>query len=205
MPATVAVIRTGTANLASVLAGLRRSGVKPFLTEDPADVEREDLVMLPGVGTMAAAMEKLDRDGITGPLRERLNASRPTMCVCLGMQLLCAGSDESPGVRGLGVVDVTAGRFPGSVRVPQLGWNSVAAQEGCRYLRTGYAYFANSYRITEVPGGWLGAVSVHGGEFVAAIERGGVLACQFHPELSGAWGQALINRWVETAGGNLRC
>ena len=205
MPVRVAVIRTGTANLASVLAGLRRAGVEPYLTEDPADVERENLVVLPGVGTLSAAMHGLDSQGLTGPLRDRLLALRPTMCVCLGMQLLCSGSDESPGFAGLGVVDVQVGRFPETVRVPQLGWNSVAAQEGCRYLRTGYAYFANSYRITAIPEGWHGALSVHGGEFVAAMERGGVLACQFHPELSGAWGQALINSWVATSEVASRC
>jgi imidazole glycerol phosphate synthase glutamine amidotransferase subunit len=114
------------------------------------------------------------------------------------MQMLCAGSEESPGVGGLGVIDATVRRFPDTVRVPQLGWNLVRPVAGCRYLETGYAYFANSYRIGSIPEGWLGAVSDHGGAFVSALESGGVLGCQFHPELSGAWGQALLKRWFET-------
>jgi imidazoleglycerol phosphate synthase glutamine amidotransferase subunit HisH len=65
-------------------------------------------------------------------------------------------------------------------------------------LGDGAAYFANSYKLDSIPDGWSGATSDHGGEFVAAVERGPVLACQFHPELSGAWGQDLIERWLAT-------
>ena len=68
-------------------------------------------------------------------------------------------------------------------------------------LSSGAAYFANSYKLDAVPDGWNGAMADHGGEFVAAIERGAVLACQFHPELSGTWGQTLVERWLAAAGG----
>ena len=80
--------------------------------------------------------------------------------------------------------------------MPQLGWNRVVPKEGCTFLNEGYAYFANSYRLTSIPEGWSGATSDHGGDFVAAIERGTILACQFHPELSGAWGAELVDRWL---------
>ncbi|MBN2447452.1 MAG: hypothetical protein JXO22_12040, partial [Phycisphaerae bacterium] len=69
----------------------------------------------------------------------------------------------------------------------------------CRLLTTGYAYFANSYRLTEVPAGWQAARTEYGGTFIAAIERGDVLACQFHPELSAAWGLGLLRRWLGDA------
>jgi imidazole glycerol phosphate synthase glutamine amidotransferase subunit len=135
--------------------------------------------------------------GLSGPLTERIGAGRPTLAICLGLQLLAAASEEDPDVAGLGVLSVTATRFPDTQRVPQLGWNTVVAQPGCRLLTDGSAYFANSYRLESIPGGWHGALSNHGGRFVAAVERGAVLGCQFHPELSGGWGQRLIARWLE--------
>ena len=122
---------------------------------------------------------------------------RPALAVCLGLQLLGTGSEESPGVEGLGVTGVRAGRFTEGVRVPQLGWNRIEPAGACRVLEGGYAYFANSYRWERVPEGWDGAWADHGGPFVAAIERGPVVACQFHPELSGRWGQDLLTRWLD--------
>lgn len=194
----VLVVRTGTANLASVLAGLTRAGGRPTLTDDPDAVRHADRVMLPGVGAFAAALVELRARGLDAALRERITAGRPTMGICLGMQLFAEASEESPGEAGLGIVPGTVERFRGpGVRIPQLGWNDVIPQTGCRLLQPGHAYFANSYRLAQVPAGWHGALTTHGEPFVAAFERGPVLACQFHPELSGAWGRALLTRWLE--------
>jgi imidazole glycerol phosphate synthase glutamine amidotransferase subunit len=200
----VVVIRTGTANIASVIAGLRRAGAEPRVSSDPRDVESAKMAVLPGVGTVSAAMERIEEAGLADPLRQRLAAGRSTLCVCLGLQLLASGSEESPDVQALGVVPGTVTRFTGGVRVPQLGWNRVEAGEGCRMLDDGYAYFANSYKLDTAPEGWCAAMSDHGGRFVAAMERGSVLACQFHPELSGAWGLGLIRRWL-AAGEEASC
>ena len=162
----------------------------------PPEVVRDaEQLVLPGVGAFGAGMARLTELGLVEPLRERLGDERPTLVVCLGLQLLCAASEESPGVAGLGIFDLTVGRFEKAPIVPQLGWNLVKPSEGCRLLEEGYAYFANSYRITEPPPGFHAAHAHHGERFVAAFERGPVLACQFHPELSGAWGQALLARW----------
>jgi glutamine amidotransferase len=192
----VVVVRTGTANIASVMAGLRRAGATPRVSEDPADVSEAGWVVLPGVGTLGAAMERIGELGLGEALGDRILAGRPTMCVCLGLQMLCEGSDESPGVGGLGIVAARVTRFGSGVRVPQLGWNAVTADPGCALVEDGHAYFANSFKLDEVPAGWHGALADHGGRFVAAMERGAVLACQFHPELSGSWGLALIARWL---------
>jgi imidazole glycerol phosphate synthase glutamine amidotransferase subunit len=195
----VAVVRTGTANLASVLAGLERAGAAPRLTGDAAEVREAAALVLPGVGAFGAAMAEIERAGLTEPLRARLRARLPTLAICLGLQLLCRTSDESPGVEGLGIVEVPARRFPDSARVPQIGWNLVEPEPGCALLERGHAYFANSFRLEQAPSGWLAARSEYAGPFVAAIERGPVLACQFHPELSGRWGLALIERWLRLA------
>jgi imidazole glycerol phosphate synthase glutamine amidotransferase subunit len=192
------VVRTGTANLASVLAGLRRAGAEPRFAESARDVAEARRVVLPGVGAFAAAMRQLETDGLVEALATRITAGRPTLAVCLGLQLLCEESDESPGARGLGVLPIRVGKYSDAVRVPQLGWNEVTPSEGCRLLEPGFAYFANSYRLAETPLGWSAALSEHDGPFVAAIEQGPVLACQFHPELSGGWGLCLLRRWMES-------
>lgn len=197
---SVGIVQTGVANTASVRAAIRRAGIEPTFVDDPTDVDTFDRVILPGVGAFAAGMERLGEDGLIEPLRQRIDEGRPTMLVCLGMQLLCASSEESPGVDGLGVIDARVTSFPGKVSTPQFGWNTVKPEGDPGFLREGYAYFANSYRLARPPDGWSYALTDHGGPFVSALERGAVLAVQFHPELSGSYGQTLIERWLEHAG-----
>ncbi|MFG0285055.1 MAG: imidazole glycerol phosphate synthase subunit HisH [Phycisphaerales bacterium JB039] len=191
----VAIIRTGAANLASVCAAMDRCDARWRLVETGTDAASADRLVLPGVGSFGAVMRRLDAQGLIDPLRARIESGAPTLCICLGMQALLEGSDESPQAAGLGVAPGRAEAFEG-VRRPQLGWNAVEPDDGCALLRPGSACFANSYRLTEAPRGWNVAWAEHGGRFVAAMERGAVLACQFHPELSGAWGRALLERWL---------
>mgnify|MGYP002635613365 CR=1 FL=1 len=197
----IIVLPTGVANTASVLAAFGRLNRTPRLSESTQDLRDARQVVLPGVGSFGAAMERLDALGLTEALQERLGAGRPLLAICVGLQVLATTSEESPGIRGLGAADGQVTRFPGTVRVPQFGWNSIEPGSSERFLRPGYAYFANSYRLTSAPRGWVAAMSEHGGPFVAAMERGDQLACQFHPELSGAWGLALLDRWLSATGG----
>jgi imidazole glycerol phosphate synthase glutamine amidotransferase subunit len=182
----VVMIRTGTANLASV-------------QESAADAVEAERLVLPGVGAFGAVIQRIDALRLRPVLVDRINAGLPTLAICLGLQTLAAASQESPGIDGLGVIPATVTALPPGVRRPQLGWNRVTVENGCKLLRDGEAYFANSFKLDAVPEGWRGATTDHGGVFVAAVERGAVLACQFHPELSGAWGQALIERWLGAA------
>jgi len=198
--AEVYVVRTGAANTASVLAAFARVGARAELGVDPAAVAAASRVVLPGVGAFGPVAGRLLELGLARPLRERVEAGRPTLAICLGLQLLAAASEESPGARGLGVVAARVGRFPPGLVVPHLGWAQVLPERGCRFLLPGAAYFAHSYRLDAVPEGWTAAWSEHGGRFVAALERGEVLACQFHPELSGAWGEEVVARWVTGTG-----
>ncbi len=192
----VRIVPTGTANLASVAAAFRRLGAEPVLCEDPAAIEAASHVMLPGVGAFGAAIARLREKGLDRALIARIEADRPTMAICVGHQLLFAESEESPGVPGLGVVPARVERFPADVRCPQFGWNAIAAGSDALLLEEGWAYFANSYRAGEAPG-WRIATAEHGGRFIAAMEHGKVVGCQFHPELSGAYGAALLSRWLE--------
>jgi len=196
---SLVVVPTGTANTASVLAGLRRLGETPLLRANAESIASSDRVVLPGVGSFGAAGAELDRTGVRDAIRMRVEEGRPTLAVCVGMQLLAESSEESDGAEGLGVIDQRVRRFPDEVRVPQLGWNQVAAGAGCRFVTDGWAYFANSFRIDRVPSGWSAATTDHGGVFVSALERDEVLACQFHPELSGEWGSDVLARWLGRA------
>lgn len=195
----VYIVRTGIANMASVLAGLRRAGATPRVTDRAAEVEAAAAVVLPGVGAFAAGMALLRENALVEVLRQRILNGHPTMAVCLGLQLLLESSEESPGEQGLAVVAAQATRFPPTVRVPQMGWNRVEPQPGCELIEPGFAYFANSYRLQASPADWKCAHTEHAGPFVSAMERGAVLACQFHPELSGTWGLGLLRRWLERA------
>ncbi len=199
MSRDVVVISTGTANTASVVAALERTGCRVELSRDPNTAATAGRLVLPGVGSFAPVASGLAELGLTAPLRERIADGRPTLAICLGLQLLATASEEDPDVPGLGLVPATVTRFATGLRVPHMGWNRVRADAGCRLLEDGAAYFANSYKLDDVPDGWLAATAEHGGGFVAAMERRAVLACQFHPELSGPWGQALLERWLEAA------
>jgi imidazole glycerol-phosphate synthase subunit HisH len=190
------ILRTGVANVASVRAALERVGAQALEVETANEVRSLDYLVFPGVGSFAAGMARLRQDGLDEAIRTRIEAGLPTMAICLGLQLLFETSDESPGVTGLGVLPGHVARFPDSVRIPQFGWNRVEASPECRLIETGYAYFANSYRVVDIPRDWTRATAHHGGSFVAAFEKGDVLACQFHPELSGSWGMALMSRWL---------
>lgn len=197
----VILIDTGVANIASLVAAFGRLGREARLSLDGREVREAEALVLPGVGAFAAGMARLREAGLVEALRERIaEARRPTLAVCLGLQLLCESSEESPGVEGLGVVPAQVKRFPQTARVPQFGWNRLTPGPGARLLEPGYAYFANSYRLAEAPAGFAAATAEHGGSFVAALERGPLLACQFHPELSGAFGQALLGRWLAQGG-----
>ncbi len=197
----VAIIRTGTANLASVVAAFERLGCEARITTDAALVASAPLVVLPGVGAFGAGMAALRASGLDRAVIDRAASAQPLLAVCLGLQMLCEASDESPGVAGLGIVRGRVTRLAESrgVRVPQLGWNTVTPTRGAGLIAPGNAYFANSFKLDQVPQSWEGGETTHGSSFVAAIVRGNLLACQFHPELSGPWGAALLARWVASA------
>jgi imidazole glycerol phosphate synthase glutamine amidotransferase subunit len=214
--ARVAFASTGVANLASIMAAFRRAGAEPYLAADPADLAGAAFAVVPGVGSFGSAVSALRAAGMDEAIRDRLTRGVPTMGVCAGMQIFFESSTESPGVPGLALVGGAFGRFPPSLPVPQLGWNRVFAQSAKTaelrsarqeeelsaspgLVRQGWAYFANSYRLLEAPAGFEVSLAEYGEAFVAAAERPGLLLCQFHPELSGPWGLALIERWLGSA------
>ncbi len=193
----IQIINTGVANIRSLQAAFDRLHQPWNLTEDADQIAVAPLVVLPGVGAFAAAAESLDRLGLRGAILQRIKEDQPLLCICLGMQLLGQSSEECPTSHGLGVIPHSIQRFSEEVKIPQLGWNEVRPIPNGPFEK-GEAYFANSYRLTEEPpADWGYATSDYGGPFISSIWRGRVLACQFHPELSGSWGQQLLSNWIE--------
>ena len=192
----VVIVDSGVANLASIIAGFTRLGAATTVTSDPGVVRRAERLVLPGVGAFGSGIATLRSRGLDEAARAVATRGTPVLAVCLGMQMLCDASEESPGVTGLGLIPATCRRLPDDVRVPHLGWNHVAPGPDARLVSSGNAAFANSYALMETAPGWAAAWTTHGRRFVAALEREAVLACQFHPELSGEYGAALLERWL---------
>ncbi|MDD3821158.1 MAG: imidazole glycerol phosphate synthase subunit HisH, partial [Spirochaetales bacterium] len=166
------IASTGAANLASVVAMCERAGVEPVITKDPGLVADAEKLLLPGVGAFGAAMENLSAGKLDKVLASRIDKKQPTMGICLGMQLFCESSHEAPGVGGIGAIPARVQRFSPGLPLPQLGWNRVRPGGGEDFIEAGWAYFANSYRITEVPEGFSCAWSDYGERFVAAMTAG---------------------------------
>jgi imidazole glycerol phosphate synthase glutamine amidotransferase subunit len=158
-------------------------------------VRRAARLVLPGVG-VRCGHRRAAITGLDAAVLDAVASGTPVLAICLGMQMLCEGSEESPGVPGLGIVPGICARLPGEVPVPHLGWNAVDPDPACRLVTTMDAAWANSFALADAPPGWAAAWTTHGTRFVAALERDAVLACQFHPELSGIAGRELLRRWL---------
>lgn len=201
MSTVINVVRTGVANIGSMVAGLKRAGGDPVLIDDVETIRTAQHVVVPGVGTFGEAMQSLHDAKLVDALKHRFEHGLPTLFVCVGLQILGSSSEESPNASGFGFLPSHVIHFPAGVHVPQQGWNKVDASEGSFFLQSGFAYYSNSFCFVHQPVGdsWASAVSDHGVKFVAAVERGGFLACQFHPELSGDFGQAILKKWIDHA------
>ena len=195
-----AVIDYGAGNLHSISRALSRAGLAPLIVTDPREARGVDLLVLPGQGRFGQVMEMFSRSGFEPLVRDHLSANRPFLGVCVGLQLMCSGSEEDPGVPGLGIVSGTVKRFRGRVRVPQMGWNTLTPHGDSPLLRGvppgAYVYYANSYHAVLMGDAALapGAETTYGGTtFKAAFSLGNLHATQFHPEKSQAVGWRILS------------
>jgi imidazole glycerol-phosphate synthase len=202
----VTLLDYGAGNVRSVRNALARLGYSVCDVAAPEDILHAEKLIFPGVGSFGLVMERLRESGYVEPLRQRILADKPFLGICVALQALFEGSEESPGVAGLGILPGQVRRFQGTgLAVPQIGWNSI---KPCRQapLFQGYAgeklYFVHSYHATlaETDPDWLLAVSDYGAPFVAAVGKGRVNAFQFHPEKSGACGLAILERFLNVEG-----
>jgi len=198
----IGIVDYGAGNLRSVRKALQFLGFEAAVIAGPENLANADRLILPGVGSFGYAMEQIRARRLFEPLKEWLESGRPLMGICLGLQLLTEGSQESPGAAGFAVFKGNCRRFLAR-RVPQIGWNSlkILRADGLfSGIREGeFFYFANSYYPAPVDEDveCVLAVSEHGVEFPVSLRKGNVRGVQFHPEKSGPAGLRLIENWVE--------
>jgi glutamine amidotransferase len=198
----VAVLDYGIGNLRSAQKALERVGADARLTADAGLIAAADAVMLPGVGAFGACMGALRSCGLDALAIAAADDGRPFLGVCVGMQLLYEGSDESPGVSGLGVLPGRLQLLPGTVKRPQMQWNLVDVRRPSRLFASVpdpvWMYFVHSYAAAADSHDVV-ATCDYGGPVAAAIERGPLWATQFHPEKSGEVGLGLLRGFVDAA------
>jgi glutamine amidotransferase len=199
----IALIDYGAGNLTSVRKGFAAAAADLFTPRDPSELSTAAGIVVPGVGNFAATA------ALEGPwiaaIRRVVNHGTPLLGICLGMQWLYEGSDEAPGVRGLGAIPGRCSRLPqhGSLKVPHVGWNSLHAPRSSRLL-AGVAedtqvYFTHSYAAPVTPE--AAATCEHGAVFAAAVESGHIFGVQFHPEKSSDAGIRILRNFVAAARG----
>ena len=198
----IAIVDYGAGNLMSVQHALQHLGADCRVVSSPAGMREADGVILPGVGAFSDAMRSLNAGGFTPALRDYIAAGRPFLGICLGMQLLFEGSEESPGAAGLGILPGVLRRLPSQgQKVPQIGWNALHLTRPhplFRYVREGdQVYFVHSFHGTDC-GESLLATTEYGGAVTAAVGKNNVLGCQFHPEKSGKVGLSILKAFAET-------
>ena len=200
---TIAVIDYGIGNLRSAEKALQHLGADARLTSDASEIAGAQAVVLPGVGAFGACMRALRASGLEAVTKEAATDGRPFLGICIGMQMLFDGSDESPDVAGLGIVSGRVTLLPTTVRLPQMGWNTLTVTADsllCAGLGADdWLYFVHSYAPEPTDASVVAAWCEYGRRFAAAIEAGPVWATQFHPEKSGVVGLALLRNFVEAA------
>lgn len=199
----IAVVDYGIGNLRSAEKALQHLGADAQLTSDAGAIERAAAVVLPGVGNFGACMRALRASGLEPVTRAAAVSGRPFLGICVGMQMLFDGSDESPGVDGLGIVAGKITRLPSTERLPQMGWNTLERSPGSRLVAglpdPAWCYFVHTFAPDPADPHDVAAWCQYGRRFAAAIERGPLWATQFHPEKSGAVGLALLGNFVAAA------
>lgn len=200
----VAVLDYGIGNLRSAQKALQRVGADARLTADPDMVEAADAVVLPGVGAFGRCADALRSAGLDAVARRAIESGRPFLGICVGMQLLYEGSDESPGVAGLGVLDGRVRQLPGDVKRPQMQWNVLERRRPSAMLAAApdpvWVYFVHSYVVPDSDD--VVATCDYGMDVAALVERDNVWATQFHPEKSGTVGLGLLTSFVSAARGS---
>ena len=204
----IAIIDYGAGNLQSVRKALDFIGCETRVTDRPEDLETAEAAVLPGVGAFGDAMASLESRGLVEPVRAFIRQGKPFLGICLGLQLLFDSSEESPGVKGLGVLPGKILRIPDGegLKVPHIGWNSLSFPNGRGRLFAGlsqepYVYFVHSYYLKAEDPQIVAATTEYGVSIHAAVEKGNLFACQFHPEKSGAEGLQILQNFAALAAG----
>ncbi len=200
----IAVIDYGVGNLYSVEKAFAQLGAEAVVTSDPAVIAGADKVVLPGVGAFGDCMNNLAEYNLIEVIRQVIARGTPFLGICLGLQLLFAGSEEDPGVPGLGILPGMVRKIvaPG-LKIPHMGWNSLDFHAPSPLFaglpQAPYVYFVHSYHAVPDDPALITASTDYGGSVTAAVGRGHLQAVQFHPEKSGAVGLQILRNFKELA------
>ena len=191
----IAIINYDAGNVKSVQFALERLGISPIITDDASAIRSADKVIFPGVGQAAFAMKALQDKNLVEVIK---GLKQPVLGVCLGMQLLCNHSEEGD-VSCLGILPVEVIKFPNSVKVPCIGWNTISELKSPLFAGLNsddYAYFVHSYYV---PTNSFSIAQTNYGqlEYTSALQKDNFYACQFHPEKSGKTGGQILKNFLE--------
>lgn len=201
MPSII-ILDYGVGNIGNIKHAFEKMGYDAQLTNNPEAIRNADLLVLPGVGAFGDAMEKLESDKLDLLVLERAISNKLVLGICLGMQVLCEGSEENGEQPGLGWFKGTLKKFDEALRVPHMGWNTLTFTQNAGTIQGSssetqpYVYFVHSYKLTDFDPEQLVAYSDYGGCVPAIVKSGAVTGFQFHPEKSGPYGLQLLKNYM---------
>ena len=192
----VAIVDYGAGNLVSVKKALDWLGQECAITSDPAQIRRAAKIILPGVGHFASTAA-LQSSGLQSAITDGVERGTPFLGICVGMQWMFEGSEESLQTPGLALFPGKCVRFPATVKSPHVGWNQIEIDSSSSLFRglpsPSFVYFTHSFRAPRTES--TVACCEYGGSFSAAVERGHLFGVQFHPEKSGEVGLKLLSNF----------
>lgn len=200
----IAIIDYGVGNLFSVEKALAALGADAKITSDARTIAAADKIVLPGVGAFGDCMENLTATGLIPTIKDFVKTGKPMLGICVGLQILFEGSEESIGVAGLGLLKGKVRRIqaPG-LKVPHMGWNSLTIKSPRQPLdlfqglsEKPYVYFVHSYHAVPQDSSIVTATTEYGSELTASVAKGNIQATQFHPEKSGDVGLAILKNFI---------
>ena len=200
MSEKIVIIDYGMGNLHSVNKAMKYVGAEVEVTSEAAKIAKADKIILPGVGAFGDCMLNLEKYGLVPVIKETLASGKPFLGICLGLQLLFEGSEEAPGIQGLGFFKGQVEKIKTDLKVPHMGWNSLILKTPSPLLAKaadGYVYFVHSFHAVPEDKGIITAVCNYGTEVTAAVGRGNVQAVQFHPEKSSKVGLGILQSFKE--------
>ena len=199
----IAVIDYGVGNLYSVEKALLQFSSDVLVTSRESDILAADKLVLPGVGDFGECMKNLEGTGLIPAIMKKVKAGTPLLGICIGLQILFEGSEESPGAKGLGLFKGMVKKIVApELKVPHMGWNSADFKVPGHPLFAGltehpYFYFVHSYHAVPEDNSIVIATVEYGFELTAAVARDNVMATQFHPEKSGDVGLKLLENFIK--------